>query len=71
MHRFLADHNNPVTASIVAKGLKIQLTRSAETLRELRQQGLLYLLNPDAPSQRYYRITRKGQELIHEVKQRI
>ena len=38
------------------------------TLRQLREQGLMELINPEMPRGRLYRLTDEGKRILNEIK---
>lgn len=60
----LADKEEALRPTDIAEELEVQRTTVSERITDLKEEGLVKLLNPDDNRNRYYRITEKGKELI-------
>jgi len=55
-------------ASFLAHDLKKHREAISRVLLDLQEKGLAKCKNPEAPSFRYYKITKKGKEVLEEIK---
>ena len=60
----MADKEEALRPTDIAEELEVQRTTVSERITDLKEEGLVKLLNPDDNRNRYYRITEKGKELI-------
>lgn len=54
----------PDTPTDIAKATGINVTHVNHHLIKMKNHGLVTVINPDAPRHRYYRLTKKGRELV-------
>lgn len=62
----LADKEEALRPTDIAEELEVQRTTVSERITDLKEEGLVKLLNPDDNRNRYYRITEKGLEVISQ-----
>lgn len=54
-------------ASFLAKKMRKHREVISRVFLDLRKRGLAVCTNPEAPSFRYYKITKKGKQVLNEV----
>lgn len=57
----------PITPTALAKELKIHRSVVSRALLDLQREGLVECLNPKSKKERYYRVTRKGEEIRRKI----
>lgn len=57
----------PSTPTILAKELNLYRSVISRSLLALEKKGLVKCLNPEDKKQRYYKLTRKGEELRKSI----
>lgn len=60
---YLNQQTKALTPSEIRKGLNLHLVKVSVSLRELKERGLIKLLNPKDRYDRLYQITRKGKQV--------
>jgi len=60
---YLQQQTKALTPSEITKGLNLHLVKVSVSLRELKERGLIKILNPQDKYDRLYQITRKGEHL--------
>jgi predicted transcriptional regulator len=63
----LSNSNSPLTANEIKNQLKISLSQSSFTLKELNQKGLIVCLNPLDKIGKVYKISDYGVELLNAL----
>lgn len=63
----LAAQTHATVPTAIAKALRLPLSRTSDTLRELRKTNLVRVLNPRAHLARRYVITRRGRNLARKL----
>lgn len=57
----------PKTPGIIARASQLHLSHISRALRELSEKGIVECVTPNAPKNRFYRITKLGQKLIQKL----
>ncbi len=57
----------PTTPTVLAKELNLHRSVVSRALLGLEKEGLVVCLNPQSKKERYYKLTRKGQEIRRKV----
>lgn len=60
----LSNSNRPLTANDIKSNLKMSLSQSSLTLKELLKEELIDCLNPDDKIGKLYRINDKGKTMV-------
>ena len=60
-------NEKPQIASFLAHKLKKHREVISRIFLDLQKQGLAKCKNPQSPSFRYYKITKKGKEILNEL----
>ena len=63
---FLASKDEAKRPTDISEELEVQRTTISERITDLKDEGLVKLLNPDDNRNRYYKITDKGKELLEK-----
>ena len=63
---FLASKDEAQRPTDISEELEVQRTTISERITDLKDEGLVKLLNPDDNRNRYYKITDKGKELLEK-----
>ena len=53
---------------LIDRGCPFDRYRAATTVRQLREKGLVELINPEMPRGRLYRLTDDGKRILNEIK---
>ena len=61
---FLASKDEALRPTDISEELGVQRTTISERITDLKEEGLVKLLNPEDNRNRYYRITEKGKEVL-------
>jgi len=61
-------NEKPQIASFLSHDLKKHREVISRILLDLQKEGLTKCTNPEAPSFRYYKITKRGKEVLEEIK---
>ena len=59
----LSQQEKALTPSDIKKALNLHLVKVSASLRELKQRGLIKILNPKDRYSRLYQITKKGEKI--------
>ena len=59
--------NKPRFPSELAKKAGIKQNHVSNVLKELKNKGLVDIINPEAKKGRYYRLTKMGEEIAEEL----
>ena len=51
----------------IARKSKVLNNHISTTLRQLREHGLVELINPEMPRGRLYRLTNDGKKILNEI----
>ena len=65
--KFLSTTKQPLTANDIKTELNISLSQVSFLLKELSKKELIICLNPKDKIGKIYKITKNGEELIHEI----
>jgi DNA-binding MarR family transcriptional regulator len=57
----------PTTPTVLSKELGLHRSVVSRSLLALEKQGLATCLNPESKKERYYRITKKGEEIKRKI----
>ncbi len=56
-----------LSQSEIMKGLKQYKSHNSVTIKELNEKGLIVCINPEDRSFKFYKITKKGKEILKEA----
>ena len=59
--------DKPKIPSQIAKDIGIKQNHISNVLKELKNKGLVDIINPEAKKGRYYRLTKMGEEIAEEL----
>jgi len=65
--KLLSNSKQPLTANEIKTELKISLSQVSFLLKELSKKELVICLNPEDNIGKIYKISKNGEELIHEI----
>ncbi len=57
----------PKTPGMIARASQVHLSHISRALRELSEKGIVECVTPNAPKNRFYRITKLGQKLVEKA----
>lgn len=60
--------NDPLMPSEIGKEMQISLTHASKIIRELYKKKLVNCLNENLKVGRIYKLTKKGQKILKEIK---
>ena len=61
----LYNSNSPLSVNDIKKNLKISISQSSFTIKELLENGLVDCLNPNDKIGKLYKISEKGREILN------
>lgn len=61
------EHGGAMTPTDIGEETEIHRNHVSRHLRELQDEGIMTVINPDAPRYRYYRLSSKGQEFVKRM----
>ena len=65
--KFLSNSKKTLTANEMKNELGLSLSQVSRCLKTLSEKELISCLNPDDNIGKIYRITKKGEEMLHEI----
>jgi len=57
----------PITPTALSKELNLHRSVISRSLLDLEKQGIVSCLNPESKKERYYKVTKKGEELKRKI----
>jgi len=63
----LISENQRISQSEIMRKLKQYKSHNSKTLKELQDKELISCINPEERSFKFYKITKKGKEILKEV----
>lgn len=65
--QLLSESKKPLTPKEIKNELKISLSQVSFLLKELHKKKLIMCLNPEDNIGRIYRVTKEGEDILHEI----
>lgn len=59
--------SKPTTPTTLSKELNLHRSVTSRALLDLEEKGLVTCLNPESKKERYYQVTKKGQEMKRRI----
>ena len=67
--KYLYNMDEPRTPTEIASNIEISMTHVSRALREMKDNDLVKVINPDAHYDRRYCITERGQKIIEKLQE--